>query len=258
MFETISEVQVDATLAPSNGERQQIGCALRSKLLPVLSLAAFLIYGCAPTPVSGETKHGSYIVYDDPPPKLCNSPAGHVLASVVRVATDDGADASGVVVARDRVLTAAHVVVDAGITLVGVDDEYREASVLAIDQISDLALLSVATGPLKPVPLSHNGLGDDEEVWAIGFPFALHQVTTHGLFRNEAQGRLFASAPINAGASGGGLMRCKDGAFELAGLIRGYGAHRVGDELIRLSDLSIHTPADQIQSFVFRHDGVTL
>lgn len=228
-----------------------------TQVLP-FALSLFVVSGCtsfAPTTI--ETQPAAYIIHYDAP-KICTSPNHHVLSSVLRVATGDGGDASGVVVAENRVLTAAHVVVDAGIALVQVDEEYQRATVLAVDQGSDLALLSVNTGQLQPMQLSHKDLNSYEDVWAIGYPLALNQVTTHGFFQNEAQGRLYTSAPINAGASGGGLIRCRNGEFELAGLIRGYGAYRVGDELIPLHDLSIHTPADQIQSFVLAHDGIAL
>ena len=222
------------------------------------AIASFLLAGCGSLPSSLVSLPAAYTVYTDSNPAVCNSPDTDITRSVVRVATSDGGDASGVVVARDRVLTAAHVVYESGAALVRIDDTYRRADVLAMDRAADLALLAVQTGNLQPVQLAHKTLYDYEQVWAIGYPLALDQVTTHGFFRNRSQGRLFTSAPIQAGASGGGLIRCENGNFELAGLIRGYGAYRVGDELIPLHDLSIHTPAEQIQQFVFRTEGTLL
>lgn len=216
-----------------------------------------LLVGCGSLPQT-EVVAARYVVYTDANPQTCNNPDQNILNSVVRVATDDGGDASGVVVAQDRVLTAAHVVIESQRTLVNVEGAYRDARVLAMDVGDDLALLAVATGPLRPVVLSHTRLYDYEQVWAIGYPLALHQVTSHGYFRNRSQGRLFTSARIDAGASGGGLVRCENGRFELAGLIRGYGAYRVGGELIPLHDLSIHTPAERIQRFVYQTDGMSL
>ncbi|MBT8130626.1 MAG: serine protease, partial [Gammaproteobacteria bacterium] len=135
-------------------------------LLPVLSLC--LLFGCTSfQPADIQTQQASYVIHYDAP-KRCDTPNSNIRASVVRVATGDGGDASGVVVGDGRVLTAAHVVIDAGMTLVRVDEEYRKAAVLAIDQESDLALLSVDTGWLTPVQLSHNDLNSYEQVWAIG------------------------------------------------------------------------------------------
>ncbi len=223
-----------------------------TRLVPAFAVASLAIAGCTSFPAPAvETSHTTF--YHQEIPKRCDTPDEQILASVVRVATSDGGDASGVVVSSNLVLTAAHVVIGADYTLVRVSDEYRHAMLLGIDDTSDLALLAVDTGTLQPLRLTHLDLSNYEEVWAIGFPLALEQVTTHGHVTDESQGRIFASAPINAGASGGGLMRCRDGVFELAGLIRGYGAYRIGDQLVRLEDLSIHTPADQIQQFVLAH-----
>ncbi len=77
--------------------------------------------------------------------------------------------------AENRVLTAAHVVVNAGMALVRVNNKYLTATVLAVDQGSDLALLSVRTGFLTPVQLSHNDLNSYEDVWAIGWVEAVQR-----------------------------------------------------------------------------------
>lgn len=230
---------------------------IRLPLAALTALALTALAGCGSLPPVADSQP-TYIVYDDADPRLCNNPDDNILRSVVRVATDDGGDASGVVVATDRVLTAAHVVINSRLTHVNVNGIYREARLLAIDPSDDLALLSVETSALRPVRLSQKRLYDYEQVWAIGYPLALEQVTTHGYFRNRSEGRLFTSARIEAGASGGGLVRCENGHFELAGLIRGYGAYRIGDELIPLHDLSIHTPAEKIQRFVYQTDGMSL
>ncbi len=234
------------------------GKSLRQPMPVTVALALLVSTGCVTLPTAQTPSSESYTVYTDTDPEVCNTPDTVVTQSIVRVATGDGGDASGVVVAPDRVLTAAHVVFESDLALVRIDNDYRRATLLALDQSADLALLAVHTGNLKPLPLAQTTLYDYEQVWAIGYPLALDQVTTHGFLRNRSQGRLFTSAPIQAGASGGGLMRCENGHFELAGLIRGYGAYRVGDELIPLHDLSIHTPAERIQQFIFQTEGTSL
>ncbi|MBT8144727.1 MAG: serine protease [Gammaproteobacteria bacterium] len=238
--------------------RLQKGQRLVSRMVATLAVAT-LLCACSGTPlVETSASYRSYTLYTDTNPQVCNNPDDIVLRSIVRVATGDGGDASGVVVADGKVLTAAHVVAGSNLALVRIDGAYRHAELLGTDATSDLALLAVDTGSLQPLPLAQKTLYSFEQVWAIGYPLALEQVTTHGFFRNNAQGRLFASAPIQAGASGGGLMRCENGKFELAGLIRGYGAYRIGNELVPLNDLSIHTPAEQIQRFVLQTDGIAL
>ncbi len=189
----------------------------------------------------------------------CDQPDGDSLAAVIRVATDAGADGSGVVVSHNLVLTAAHVLEDARYPMVYIDQTYRHANLLATDPTADLALLAVDTGELPPLPLSESHLDEAEPVWAVGFPLALGQATTRGQFQSNNNGRLFTSAPIKAGNSGGGLMRCWDGEYELAGMVRGYGAYWKGDQLISLEDeLSISVPAHRIREFIHSVDMSTL
>ena len=62
----------------------------------------------------------------EPTPSLvqsetCATPGPISTEAIVRVATDDGADGSGIVVDQNRVITAAHVIEDGNVTLVWVD-----------------------------------------------------------------------------------------------------------------------------------------
>lgn len=182
-------------------------------------------------------------------PQTCEHPNRETLESVVRVASLDGSDASGVVIAYNRVLTAAHVVNDSYDAFVYIDEHYRPARVLAHDYVNDLAVLAVETGTLRPIRISHDHLFQEEPVWTVGYPLALEQTANFGYYQQHVNGAIHASASTNAGASGGGLLRCADGHFELAGMIRGYGAYRRGDQLFRIEDLSISVPADTIFDF---------
>lgn len=184
---------------------------------------------------------------------VCDAPPNEMLRSVVRVASLDGGDASGVVVAHDRVLTAAHVVEGDYRALVYINRTYRDAVVVGEDLENDLALLAVDTDNLPALDISDSRLLAAETVWAVGYPLALELTTTQGHFQNTVNGALYTSAPINAGASGGGLFRCYNGHYELAGMIRGYGAVWRGGRLMRVKDLSISVPAREIVQFATRH-----
>jgi len=182
----------------------------------------------------------------------CLQPGLDTQASVVRVATDVGAHGSGVVIGHNRVLTAAHVVVDAGATRIALSDKvYEPASVLALDTRTDLALLDADTGDIAPIPITHDALSSYEDVWAIGFPLALDMAVTQGRFQRAANGKLYTSAWITAGVSGGGLMRCHHGAYELAGIMRDYVAFLRGDSYVNASQ-STSTPAPSILAFLDR------
>lgn len=179
----------------------------------------------------------------------CGLPGSETLTSIVRIASADGSNASGVVVDQDRVLTVAHAVDDGSTATVKYGEKSYKADVIATDANIDLALLSVETGDLEPVQLSTTQLQELEQVWAIGFPLAREQKMTIGLFQSDYNGRLYTSTHINSGSSGGGLLRCRAGTYELAGVVHGYVAYRDGDNLVNIGD-STSVPAKQILAFV--------
>lgn len=182
----------------------------------------------------------------------CNSTMGQPQTSTVRISTSDGS-ASGVVVAENRVLTVAHALNGLTETEVVFGSTSALALVIAIDEYNDLALLAVETGNIPPMRLANLDLERNELVWAIGFPYARSQKTSLGLYQNMFQGRLYTSAHINSGSSGGGLFRCHTGSYELAGIIHGYIAFLDGEKIINSGD-STSVPAKQIRAFIKNAD----
>jgi len=179
----------------------------------------------------------------------------NTLASVVRVANfaADGGDGSGVVIAPNVVLTAAHVLDHEEAGLVYIGEQYKKAVVLGRDARADLALLMVGTENIEPIPLSRRGLHENEEVWAVGYPLALSQSTTQGEFLRYRNGGLLTSASIDAGSSGGGLLHCENGQVRVAGMIRSYMAYYHNGVPVRLPERSIAVPAAAIEAFVILH-----
>lgn len=188
----------------------------------------------------------------------CRRPTFDTLDAIVRVAnaSTGGGDGSGVVIAPNIVLTAAHVLEDSTVGLVYIGNQYKEATIIARDPYSDLALLMVGTGQLEPIQISDRGLVTNESVWAVGFPLALDQATTKGEFFRYRNGGLLTSAGIDAGSSGGGLLHCEHGQFKLAGMIRSYLARIQQGKPVAIPHRSISVPADAIEAFMSLH-GVT-
>ncbi len=180
----------------------------------------------------------------------CGWPDHRTQAGILPVATDDGSYASGVVIAENRVLTAAHAVVNADQAFVRVDFDFRRARVISVDQEKDLAVMVVDTDDIDPIPLSRRDPYENEPVWAIGFPHASSKTTSAGKFQNKSDGVLHTSAPIYAGESGGGLIACDKGDFVLAGMLRGYGAYIHGNDYIKIANHSVSVAARDIQQFV--------
>ena len=224
--------------------------------------AAILLSACAETRVKPSSIPAS-LASEPAPINLvaqyqhvrCNSPGFNTLDAIVRVANTStgGGDGSGVVIAPNVVLTAAHVLEDSTVGMVYIGSHYKEATILGRDPFSDLALLMVGTENLEPIQISDRGLAINESVWAVGFPLALDQTTTTGEFFRYRNGGLLTSADINAGSSGGGLLHCEHGQFKLAGMIRSYLARVKHGQAIAIPHRSISVPADAIEAFMNLH-----
>ena len=165
------------------------------------------------------------------------------------IAGEDGSYASGVVINQNRVLTAAHALSPAHRVYVRIGGQYRQARIMLLDRREDLAMLSVDTTGIVPLPVAAADPGTDEPVWAVGYPRAKAKETTPGKLTKNAAGSLHASASIDLGQSGGGLLLCNNGSYILGGMLRGYGAYVRGDEFVKLKNHSVSVGASTIQRF---------
>ena len=120
---------------------------------------------------------------------------------------------------------------------------------MLLDRREDLAMLSVDTTGIVPLPVAAADPGTDEPVWAVGYPRAKAKETTPGKLTKNAAGSLHASASIDLGQSGGGLLLCSNGSYILGGMLRGYGAYVRGDEFVKLKNHSVSVGASTIQRF---------
>ena len=180
----------------------------------------------------------------------CEWPDESALEAILPVATDHGSHASGVVVAPDRVLTAAHALNGGQQYFVRIDGGFRKARLIMKSSAHDLAVLEVETDSIKPLPLSVEEPSASQAVWAVGFPRAQGKTTSSGVFQRNRQGALHTSAPIDSGQSGGGLLSCEQGHYELLGMLRGYGAYLSGDRYVKLQNHSVAVAATTINQFV--------
>jgi putative serine protease PepD len=137
--------------------------------------------------------------------------------SVVQIETRTGLG-SGVVYDNDgHILTAAHVVTDAGssVRVRLADGKVRTGSVVGSDDTTDIAVIKVDPDGLKPAVLATGvQLQVGQTAVAVGSPFGLDQTVTAGIIsaidRAEqtlagAIGMIQTDAPINPGNSGGPL-----------------------------------------------------
>jgi len=182
--------------------------------------------------------------------QTCNWPDSGSLSAVLPVAAEDGSYASGVVVGRNRVLTAAHAIAPDTQVYVGINNQFEIAKIQFIDKHHDLAILVVDTGAIRPLRIAKQDPQLRQQVWAVGFPRAQAKTTSAGVFQKKAEGALHTSAPIDSGQSGGGLLSCDNGSYQLAGMLRGYGAYFKGGQYVKLDNHSVSVAAATIQRFV--------
>ncbi len=182
----------------------------------------------------------------------CGWPQQDALESVVRVMSDDGSHASGVVVGDGTVLTAAHALDEQFQSYVLINGERNLANIVLIDRDKDLAVLEVNTGTISPIEIGHANLDTSAKVWAVGFPRAESKTTSSGSFKVKAatDGALHTTAPIDSGQSGGGLISCEQGRHVLAGMLRGFAAYVSGDSYVKIKNHSVSVASADIRSFI--------
>lgn len=182
----------------------------------------------------------------------CGWPEKEALESVVRVTSEDGSHASGVVVGPNRVLTAAHAIDEAYQSFIRIEETLYPAFLASIDRSKDLAILEVSALDVAPIKLGDNDLSNSAKVWAVGFPRAESKTTSSGSFKIKAttDGALHTTAPIDSGQSGGGLITCEQGQHVLAGMLRGFAAYVNGDEYVKIKNHSVSVASADIRNFI--------
>lgn len=179
---------------------------------------------------------------------VCPAPGYETMSAVVRI-VGDGVEGSGVVIAKNRILTAAHVV--DGLDQINFIHKGRQQHATLVSTLPgrDLALLIADTSNQKPIRMTQ-WLQPRSQIWAIGFPLGGPQVAAGGWVETYDEGDIQTNASVNHGQSGGGLVGCDNGDYVLAGMIRAFGAVQEGNRLRRLDNYSVSVPAETIASFV--------
>jgi hypothetical protein len=182
----------------------------------------------------------------------CTQPDAATLRAILPVATDHGSHATGVVYDTNRVLTAAHAVQGGKQFFVKVGDAFQAADLVMMDPGNDLAVLAVDTQHIRPLHIAGFNPARSQPVWAVGYPRAQAMMTSTGVVQDNQAGTVQASASIDSGQSGGGLLSCQNGVWEMLGMLRGYGAYRQGDRYVKLPNYSVSVAAATINQFL-RH-----
>ncbi|MFK7893262.1 MAG: serine protease, partial [Granulosicoccus sp.] len=114
---------------------------------------------------------------------------------------------------------------------------------------ADLAVLAISTGEIEPVPILELDGVRSETVWAVGYPGGQEMSTDRGILQRVDNGVVHASASVDSGQSGGGLLVCHDGAWSMIGMLRGFGATWREGRYVRMNDYSVSVAAQTINYF---------
>lgn len=174
-----------------------------------------------------------------------------VLQSVVSVKTNLAQGSGAIINADGYIVTNVHVIQGASaIKAVANSGKTYNAAVIGIDEATDIALLKINTGSLKPLNFGDSaGVKVGEKVLAAGNPAGLGFTVTEGIvsafrrFENNIR-YIQTDVPINPGNSGGplinargeivGINNFKIGGFESLGFaIASNEVKSVADRIIR-------------------------
>lgn len=157
-----------------------------------------------------------------PTDELLHRITKHVVKVNVSLANGSYGSGSGVVIAKDQIVTNCHVVANAVGISVGVNGVSYTASAITPDWYHDVCLVKVEglNAPVATIGSSKN-LHYEQPVFAIGFPnFSPAPSSTFGyvkgLFPMDDSVVIRASSTFRLGSSGGGLF---DDAGNLVGVI---------------------------------------
>ncbi len=185
----------------------------------------------------------------------CAVPNDKILESILRVVGESHegnlVQGSAVVVAKNRVITAAHVIDDLNYLTIKSNGQSRHAKVIFTATEHDIALLEVDTTGLSPIPFSPKLLESNDQVWAIGYPLGGNLTSSEGAFVDNLNNyKLHTTAEVNHGQSGGGLVTCNDGNYLLSGMIISYGAVLRDGEYVRLTNYSVAVSTNEVSSLI--------
>lgn len=155
-------------------------------------------------------------------------------AATVHIQIGDSGTCSGVVIAPETVLTAAHCV-EGGKDVLHVGD--KPVGAVRADPGKDIAVLRVAGVACPCVPVASQSPLRDTPVTIVGYPMNLAQILTEGRFMgritdpdapDEIKPRMVATAPVAFGNSGGPVFAYQDGKLRVVGIVsalRGSGPY---------------------------------
>ena len=177
--------------------------------------------------------------------EICMQKDNQLLETVIRITGEDTI-ASGVIIDKNLIITAAHVIDDLDIVYAEIHGYNHQATVLMVYPEKDIAVLTVDTSNIDPAPIAADTLSITSTYYAVGYPLGGEKVANPGRFSEYKDGDIHTTASVNFGQSGGGLFLCEDGDLQLAGMVTGFAAIDHGDYYERLDNHSIAVSISEV------------
>ena len=118
------------------------------------------------------------------------------------------------------ILTAAHLVENHPLAFIRYGDRQIAYARVAMDAKKDLAILVPVHGRVHTWPLFlGDGAAYGDRIYVVGYPGPMPQIFATGYVVGWDRGRIFVSAPIASGSSGGPIL---SSFVTIVGVIRGY------------------------------------
>ncbi|WP_158224703.1 trypsin-like peptidase domain-containing protein [Agaribacterium haliotis] len=179
----------------------------------------------------------------------CLDANGQWRHALVKLNMSPGVHASGVVIAKDRVLTVAHALAQGARLYL---DSGEVSRLIAVHEGLDLALLHINTGSRPSLPFSASLPKPGQPLYAYGWSSAHVPELNKGKLLEVRWSGLYSSAAIAAGSSGGALLSCEAGQVSLLGLLRAYRAY-FNNGFAHNSGVSIAVEATQLKAFIAQY-----
>lgn len=123
---------------------------------------------------------------------------------------------TGIIVAKDRVLTCAHLLAENSDTKV----DGVVAKILKVDKERDLVLLAVPTVDIRLIEIAKITHQDDQ-IFYVGNPFGHIKFISHGRVVDIANDKLYLDVRIFPGASGSGVYNYQGQLVGVANQMQG-------------------------------------
>ncbi len=186
----------------------------------------------------------------------CSNLSIDAFDSVISISISENNNASGVIVGHNQVLTVAHALpINSPVTAKLSSD--HAASIIAVHEGYDLALLSTDTEGRLPIKLTDAELAKQQAVWAVGFNHKKQKVVSKGQFLKTSYNGLLSTARVEPGQSGGALFQCTADEVSLSGILQSFVASYENGNLIN-KGRSSSVPATAIQQFLKAFQANTL